>query len=312
MKRATAVLAISGLLFIAWQLTQPGGAGGQQTGGKATWIWFDEGDPSKEAPKGTVSSIKSSILAATNVPVDEGVARHHGRRRVYRFGSTRTLVGIGQGVESRPNRSMSRSSWSAATTSIAVEAVNHSGKAGLLAPGSCILAQRPSQKLAFSTAIAHGRASKMARRTAGKKPTFDDRNWRQAVAGARSHRIMAPWGQLVTWGAGGDDRFTVPAGFRVELAVRQPADDKTFSLINCCFDDKGRLLVSRENGPILLCTGPDKDGLLQTVKAYCDIVKNCQGMCWIGDALWLVGNGPKGTGLYRCRDAKKARQNQAT
>src|SRR5262249_41233097 len=106
------------------------------------------------------------------------------------------------------------------------------------------------------------------------------------------------------WEGGGDDRFSVPKGFRVEMAAKNPKPDDPFSLINLCFDAKGRLLVSQENGPILLCTQPDKDGVFQSVKPYCTQVKNCQGMCWVRNALLLVGHGPKGTGLYRCRDTR--------
>ncbi|HYV38756.1 MAG TPA: hypothetical protein VE988_23930, partial [Gemmataceae bacterium] len=101
------------------------------------------------------------------------------------------------------------------------------------------------------------------------------------------------------------NRFTVPEGFRVEEVVRIPADDPKFSLVNMCFDAKGRLLVSRENGPILLCTDPDKNGVFQKLKPYCTQVTNCQGMCWVKDALLLVGSGPQGVGLYRCRDLKE-------
>src|SRR5262249_40932930 len=45
---------------------------------------------------------------------------------------------------------------------------------------------------------------------------FDDRKWAAA-------RALCPYGQgpwkKVTWEAGGDDRFSVPAGFRVEAVV---------------------------------------------------------------------------------------------
>src|SRR5262249_12125140 len=88
-------------------------------------------------------------------------------------------------------------------------------------------------------------------------------------------------------------------------AVQPPAGDKTFSLVNMTIDQKGRLLVSRENGPVLLCTDPDEKGVCKTVKPYCDVVKNSQGMCWDGDALLLMGNGPEGTGLYRCTSSGK-------
>ena len=88
------------------------------------------------------------------------------------------------------------------------------------------------------------------------------------------------------------------------MAAKNPDPKDVFSLVNMTFDAKGRLLVSQEDGPVLLCTDPDKDGVLQNVRPYCSIVKNCQGMCWVGDALLLVGDGPRGAGLYRCRDAK--------
>ena len=105
-------------------------------------------------------------------------------------------------------------------------------------------------------------------------------------------------------GETGAPHFTVPEGFRVEKAAKDPDPKDVFSLVNMTFDAKGRLLVSQESGPVLLCTDPDKDGVLQNVRLYCSIVKNCQGMCWVGDALLLVGEGPHGAGLYRCRDTK--------
>ena len=134
--------------------------------------------------------------------------------------------------------------------------------------------------------------------------SFNDIRWASA-------KVLGPYGKTgrwtgQIWEGGGDDRFTVPKGFRVEMAAKNPNPSDPFSLINMCFDAKGRLLVSREGGPILLCTQPDKDGVFQSVKPYCSQVKNCQGMCWVKDALFLVGDGPHGTGLYRCRDTKSA------
>ncbi len=99
----------------------------------------------------------------------------------------------------------------------------------------------------------------------------------------------------------GARRFVVPPGFKVEQVVKKPDDRGPFSLVNMTFDNKGRLLLSQEGGPTLLCTDL-KDGVYQKVVPYCTQVKNCQGMCWVGDALLLVGEGPKGTGLYRCKD----------
>ncbi|HEY1377893.1 MAG TPA: HEAT repeat domain-containing protein [Gemmataceae bacterium] len=135
---------------------------------------------------------------------------------------------------------------------------------------------------------------------------FDDANWAHA-------KVLGPYGKTgrwtgQVWEGGGDDRFTVPKDFRVEAVAKNPDPKDPFSLINLCFDTKGRLYVSREGGPILLCTQPDKDGAFRNVKPYCTQVRGCQGMCWVKDALFLVGDGPQGTGLYRCRDTKGADQ----
>ena len=86
--------------------------------------------------------------------------------------------------------------------------------------------------------------------------------------------------------------------------MKKPNNSDRFSLVNLTFDDKGRLLVSREGGPVLLCSQPDGMGVFTRVKPYCEQVRNCQGMCWIKDALFLVGDGPQGTGLYRVRDSR--------
>jgi putative heme-binding domain-containing protein len=125
--------------------------------------------------------------------------------------------------------------------------------------------------------------------------------------------VLGPYGKTgrwtgQDWEGGGDDRFTVPKDFRVEMAAKNPNPKDPFSLINLCFDARGRLFVSREGGPILVCTQPDKDGAFQSVKPFCQQVKSCQGMCWVKDVLFLVGDGPQGTGLYRCRDTKAADQ----
>lgn len=131
-------------------------------------------------------------------------------------------------------------------------------------------------------------------------PEFNDRGWPTAkvigpVAGG-------PWKGL-TWEAGGDDRFTTQPGFHVEKVADAPAGDAKFSLINMCFDARGRLFLSRERGPVLICTDPDARGVYRTVRPYCDAVTGCQGMCWVGDSLYLVGGGPRGARMVRVRDA---------
>jgi putative heme-binding domain-containing protein len=285
-------------LAATWWLTQPPGADAQPQGARANWIWFNEGDPAKEAPKGTVYFRKVfKIDRPIQQPVDEGVLdiTADDEFTVWVNGA---LVGMGTDWKHVKAFDVKKHLVHGDNV-IAVAAVNNGGAAGLLVRLGYI--PNGLSKVAVLT-DGTWKASKAAP-DGWQKVDFDDSKWQAVkVLGAYG---MKPWGNL-TWEAGGDDRFAVPEGFKVELAVKAPADDKTFSLVNMCFDAKGRLLVSREGGPILLCTDPDKNGVLQTVTPYCTQVNNCQGMCWVKDALLLVGNGPQGTGLYRCKDTKGA------
>src|SRR4029077_18355851 len=117
---------------------------------------------------------------------------------------------------------------------------------------------------------------------------FDDKNWKPV-------KVIGPYGKVGPWAGGvaaagkqAPRRFNVPEGFKVEQVVKRPDDRGPFSLVNMTFDNKGRLLVSQEGGPVLRCPSPDKNGVLQEVRDYCTQVRNFQGMCWAGDALFLV------------------------
>jgi putative heme-binding domain-containing protein len=258
---------------------------------RVQWIWHREDDPNQPAPAGTryfrrVLPIKGLV----EPPVDEGVLdiAATGPFTLWVNG-----VQVGAGTEPRHVYTFDvRKALVRNMNALAVEVKHGKGKAGLMVR----LAYVPNgqSKLAL---VSDGAWSSSATAAEGwRKASFQQLGWQPV-------RVLGPLGPAgpvpeLTW----DDRFTVPAGFRVEQAVRVPDSDKTFSLVNMTFDDKGRLLVSREGGPVLVCTDPDKDGVLQTVRPYCTLVRNCQGMCWVKDALLLVGDGPKGTGLYRVRD----------
>jgi len=257
------------------------------------WIWFDEGDPAVSAPVATRFFRRAFTLPG---PAEEGtlditaddaftvwlngvqVGKGNTHKHVYRF-DVRPQLQAGRNV-------------------LAVQAENKSGPAGLLVRFVYGLNGQAKEAILSD-------ASWLAARTAAagwEKIEFKEKGWSKA-------KVLGPYGKAgpwrnLTWDAGGTERFAVPPDFHVEMAVKIPANDPKFSLINMCFDDKGRLLVSRENGAVLVCTGPNADGVLQDVRPYCTQVRNCQGMCWVKDALLLVGNGPKGTGLYRVRDTK--------
>ncbi|HXG10864.1 MAG TPA: HEAT repeat domain-containing protein [Gemmataceae bacterium] len=289
----------AGVVWVPWEVRA-------QTSHGVQWIWFNEGDPARDAPAETryfrrVFTIDRPVAN----PVDEAtlditadnrftvwvngveVGRGDDGKAVFRFDVRRHLV-HGKNV-------------------LAVEAANTEGPAGLLVRLGYV-PNGQSRLALFSDGS--WKASKKAEE-GWQKVDFDDSTW-PAVKVLGPYGKVEPWKQVV-WPDGGDDRFTVPPGFRVEPVVRpnpkglEAVNPRTkaklpFSLVNLTFDAKGRLLLSQENGPILLGTEPDDQGVFQSVKHYCEQVRNSQGMCWVKDALLLVGDGPQGTGLYRVRD----------
>ncbi len=286
---------LSGLLALAGlaALTLPQGRGADESAG-VQWILFDEGNPLVEAPaatryfRRTFSPGRPVDEATLDLTADDaftvwvnGVKVGSGDtwKRVERFDVRKHIV-KGDNV-------------------IAVEARNDGGAAGLIAR----LAYVPNGLTVHALVSDDGwKASKTAA-PGWEKVGFDDSKWPAA-------KVLGPFGKVgpwkdIVWGhKGGTGQFAVPEGFRVEPAVKTPDDDRTFSLVNMTFDDRGRLLVSREGRGTFLCTDPDKDGVLQKVRPYCTQVINSQGMCWVKDALLLIGQGPDGPGLYRCKEAK--------
>jgi putative heme-binding domain-containing protein len=262
------------------------------------WIWSTDGDAVTSAPAGdryfrkTFSVTRWADEATLDITADNaftvwvnGVKVGEGNdwKKVYRF-DVRPHIVDGRNV-------------------LAVQ-VHHPqpGPAGLLVR----LAYIPNGQSRLALASDSSWTVNNVVPSGWETTKFSDSGWTNA-------KVLGPYGKTgrwtgQVWEGGGDDRFTVPPNFRVEMVAKNPEPSDPFSLINMCFDAKGRLFVSKESGPILLCGQPKNDGVLESVKPYCTQVKSSQGMCWVKDALYLVGDGPQGTGLYRCRDTKGADQ----
>ena len=128
---------------------------------------------------------------------------------------------------------------------------------------------------------------------------FDDSQWLAArVIGQLG--VVKPWLDEVQMAGGGlGGRFTIAKEFRVE-PVASPQE--TGSLLTMAFDEFGEILASREGGPLLLLKRAGKNGLPSKATVYCDQVKNIQGILPLNGQVFVVGAGPKGTGLYRISD----------
>ncbi len=92
--------------------------------------------------------------------------------------------------------------------------------------------------------------------------------------------------------------FLVPDGFQIELLrSAQPGED---SWVSMTFDPRGRLIVAKESQGLLRMTLPkDGQGTIQ-VETINDTFKECRGLLWAYDSLYVNANESKG--LYRLRD----------
>ena len=94
---------------------------------------------------------------------------------------------------------------------------------------------------------------------------------------------------------------TLP-GFKVEHVLRADAS-KNGSWICMAKDPKGRLLLGGQSGqPITRVTLKDGKCVKQEVLSI--PVSETMGMLFIGDSLYVSGNGKRGFALYRCKDTK--------
>ncbi|MEX2187073.1 MAG: c-type cytochrome [Pirellulales bacterium] len=97
-------------------------------------------------------------------------------------------------------------------------------------------------------------------------------------------------------------RFRAAPRFTVEQVL---GNIDTGSLIAMSFDHAGNALLARENGPLLIATDTNRDGVPDTVETYCADVKNCHGILSLGGRVFVTAEGPQGLGLYRLSDSDR-------
>ncbi|GAB4149014.1 MAG: HEAT repeat domain-containing protein [Planctomycetaceae bacterium] len=279
MRRIMGMLAFVAALFV-------GQSAFAQVPYNAQWIWYDSGNPAVKADAGTVwfrhmVRSDSPSTGAVRVVADEDfVIWVNGRQvgkgtgnKLYRF-NLNGIVGRGPNV-------------------IAVRATNTKGKAGLFVDGE--IRTQGGRYIPFDS------GSQWKATT--KKPS---KNWLDAgydVSAWKAVKVIgphhnSPWKALALKESYLDN-FSLAPGFE----LKRIADHKLIgSIVAFTWGNRGRLIASRERGPILSVIDTNNDGVYDKVVEYTQAVKNCQGLLTVGDDLYAVGHGPKGAGLYRLPD----------
>ncbi len=134
---------------------------------------------------------------------------------------------------------------------------------------------------------------------------FNDRLWAAAASFGKLGDTV-PWDRDVDVVAEKQsdqrERFQIQKGFGVQRVL---SDDQVGSVIAMAFNEFGHMIVSQEGGPLLLVFDKDEDGVPEHVRTYCDKVKSCQGILALNGEVFVTGEGPQGTALYRLTDTDR-------
>lgn len=186
---------------------------------------------------------------------------------------------------------------------IGVRVVNTHGKTAALAARVSIRPLDQDKWFTFSTGPSW-RAS-----------TDDQPMWETVLFNDRLWAAASSFGELgdtVPWDRDVDvvaekqsdqrERFQIQKGFGVQRVLN---DDQVGSVIAMTFNEFGHMIVSREGGPLLLVFDKDEDGVPEHVRTYCDKVKSCQGILALNGEVFVTGEGPQGSALYRLTDTDR-------
>ena len=98
------------------------------------------------------------------------------------------------------------------------------------------------------------------------------------------------------------ERFDISNEFTVQQVM---LEEETGSLIAMAFNEFGKLILSREGGPLLIAdpSKPMKDP--NRIRVLCNQVNTCQGILPLNGDVYVTGNGPDGLAVYHLSDANR-------
>ena len=97
-------------------------------------------------------------------------------------------------------------------------------------------------------------------------------------------------------------RFEIDPEFMVQQVL---TGRETGSLVAMEFNEFGKLLLSREGGPLLIADPTRQLSDPHRVRVYCDQVTSCQGILALNGDVIVTGDGPQGLGLYKLSDTDR-------
>ncbi len=186
---------------------------------------------------------------------------------------------------------------------IAIRVTNQRGKTAALAARVSVRPRESEKWYTFSTDASW--RTNLEEEADWNTVLFNDRLW----GTASSFGVLgetAPWdvAEQIAGEPPTDqrERFQIQKGFGVQRVL---TNEQVGSAIAMAFNEFGHIIVSQENGPLLLVFDRDEDGIPDQVRTYCDQVKSCQGILALNGEVFVTGMGPEGCALYRLTDADR-------
>ncbi len=183
---------------------------------------------------------------------------------------------------------------------IAVRVVNTHGDTAAMAARVSIKPNKQDQWYTFSSGPSWRTSTEVS--PMWETVVFNDRLWGSASAFGKLGDTV-PWDRDVDVVAEKQtdqrERFQIQKGFGVQRVL---SDEQIGSIIAMTFNEFGHIIVSQEGGPLLLVFDKDEDGVPEQVRTYCDSVNSCQGILALNGEVFVTGDGPDGSALYRLTD----------
>lgn len=265
---------------------------------EAQWIWAGGTTPDQEIPVGEtcwfrkVLNLRERSEGFVEIAADDDYElRVNGRV-------------IGQGQSYRQMQEFEISDYlEAGRNVVAIRVKNTAGVTAAMVARVSVRPENEDKWYTFSS-DATWRASRKEQPT-WDSPTFNDRTWESATSfGVLGETV--PWDREQSVAVDSQkeqsERFQIQRGFGVQRVLN---DDQVGSVIAMAFDEFGHVVLSQEQGPLLIAVDRDEDGVPEDVRTYCDLVESIQGILPLNGEVFVTGKGPDGIALYRLSDKNR-------
>ncbi|MEL7499245.1 MAG: c-type cytochrome [Planctomycetota bacterium] len=95
-------------------------------------------------------------------------------------------------------------------------------------------------------------------------------------------------------------RFEIDPEFKIQQIMTH---EETGSVVAMEFNEFGKLLLSREGGPLMIADMSKPASHPSRIRTYCSEVNTCQGILCLNGSVYVTASGPQGLGLYRLSDS---------